>query len=212
MDLGCLTCDDEFGGLHNFMHEFKFQEGEYHRETKDWEVIKCTADSGAADNVGPEGIAKMFSLQESDASRNGRYYTTANGGKVPNKGEKKLDGVGRDGRPLRMTMQVAPINKVLTSVGKACDAGNVVLFTKDGGYIVKAPQVQELVRKAESLKDKVTMKREKGMYTYELFMRKPKGKELHAMNEVPISTHNRYAALDEESLFIRQGRQFTGRM
>ena len=111
-----------------------------------------------------------------------------------------------------MTMQVAPINKVLTSVGKACDAGNVVLFTKDGGYIVKAPHVQELVEKARNLKDKVTMKRERGMYTYELFMRKHEAKNLQAMEQASVATHNRYAALDDESLFSRQGRQFTRRI
>ena len=101
-------------------------------------------------------------------------------------------------------MQVAPIKKVLTSVSKACDAGNVAIFTKDGGCIVKHKDVQELVDKASVLKDKVQLKRERGVYTFDMFIRKAatSGSEVNA-----ISTHNSFAALDEETLFIRQGKR-----
>ena len=100
------------------------------------------------------------------------------------------------------------MNKVLTSIGKACDAGNVALFTKDGGYIFKEKDVSDMVKKMNNLKDKVQMIREKGVYTYELFMRKKKADDLQAVSQT-VSTHNRYDALDDDLLFKRQGRLFT---
>ena len=35
-----------------------------------------------------------------------------------------------------MTWQIADVKKPLASIGRMCDAGNVAVFTKGGGYVV----------------------------------------------------------------------------
>ena len=72
MDLSAMDYESCDGDLLNFTDEFKFADDEIYRETDQWEVIKCTADSGAVDNVGPEHIGKMFDIKESPASRERR--------------------------------------------------------------------------------------------------------------------------------------------
>ena len=73
----------------------------------EWEKIEVTADSGAADMVGPPIVAEAFKVNQTDASRNGKYYLAANGERIYNEGEKKLQGYPQEGTPLKMTMQVA---------------------------------------------------------------------------------------------------------
>ena len=75
-----------------------------------WEKVEVTADSGAADMVGPENAIKSKATQENSASKNGKYYVAANGGKIENKGETKLVGVDDTGVPMKMTMQVAKVH------------------------------------------------------------------------------------------------------
>ena len=87
-----------------------------------------TVDSGAVDHVGPKHIAEAFEIRESDKSRRGFNYQVANGIEIPNQGEKWISGYGEDWQPVRFTMQVAPVKKVLGSVAKICGAGNKVVF------------------------------------------------------------------------------------
>ena len=53
-------------------------EEEINQVIGEWEKINMTIDSGAADTVGPPGIASGTPLRETDASRNKRYYNAAN--------------------------------------------------------------------------------------------------------------------------------------
>ena len=60
----------------------------------------------------------------------------ANGHKIANLGEKKVRGTTDEGLSLGITWQVADVKKPLASIGRLCDAGNVAVFTKEGGYVV----------------------------------------------------------------------------
>ena len=46
---------------------------------------------------------------------------------------KNITGKAENGRKVSMTKQVADAHKVLASTAKVCDAGNIQMFTKDGG-------------------------------------------------------------------------------
>ena len=56
----------------------------------------------------------------------------ANGEVIPNLGQRNLQGYSADQVPFKLNLQVTPVKKVLTSVAKTCDAGNVTIFTKNG--------------------------------------------------------------------------------
>ena len=101
-----------------------------------YEMITVTADSGAADHVAPKNVASHLKIQETEASRQGVKYVAANGQKIANVGQKTIQGITDEGMPLGMTWQIAEVKKPLASVGRMCDAGNVAVFTKDGGYVL----------------------------------------------------------------------------
>ena len=46
------------------------------------EELRITIDSGAVDTAGPKGIANLFKLLETEASRNGGFYRAANNSKI----------------------------------------------------------------------------------------------------------------------------------
>ena len=62
-----------------------------------------------------------------------------------------------------MTRQVAEVKKPLASVGRMCDAGNVAVFTKDGGYVVPNEHMEEVIGMLERMDHStLRMKRENG--------------------------------------------------
>ena len=96
-----------------------------------------TVCSGAADTVGPPSIARHIPITQTWASLGGFCYTAANGDPLPNKGEKRVTGVTKEGEMVGLTMQVADVTKVLGSVGNFCEANNRVVFDdQEGSYIM----------------------------------------------------------------------------
>ena len=88
-------------------------------------------DSGAAETVMPSDWFPKHEVKESEGSRNGVYYTTADRTAVHNEGEKVLTMYAADGNHLRrMTFQVAAVNKALGSVSKIVANGNCVVFAQ----------------------------------------------------------------------------------
>ena len=69
-------------------------------------------------------------------SNNGESYTAANNTKLENHGQRKIEGLTKGRVKVNMNLQVADVNKVLTSVSQTCDKNNVVIYCKDKGYIV----------------------------------------------------------------------------
>ena len=56
---------------------------------------------------------------------------------MPNKGEKRVTKMTKEGEMVGLTMQVADVTKVLGSVGKFCEANNRVVFDdQEGSYIM----------------------------------------------------------------------------
>ena len=105
--------------------------------TGEWEELEITVDSGAAESVAPESFAKGFQLMESEGSKAGQIYTTADGTEIPNMGEKKMEMWTKEGNPGEVTFQIAKgVVKPLGSVKKMCQAGNQVVFDDSGSYVV----------------------------------------------------------------------------
>ena len=137
-------------------------------------MVRVTADSGAADHVAPVDTANHLEVKETMASKQGVKYVAANGQKISNLGQRRIQGVTDEGTPLGMTWQVAEVKKPLASVGRMCDAGNVAVFTKEGGYVVPGEYMKDVVGRLERMdKSTLKMRRENGVYNFNLWIPKP---------------------------------------
>ena len=101
---------------------------------------------------------------------------------------------------LGMTWQIADIKKPLASIGRICDAGNVALFTRNGGYVVQQGILGDVIEKIEKQgKNALRMKRDNGVYSFSLWVPRPnKPRET-------ISIGNRFAPLQEDYVESAQG-------
>ena len=73
-----------------------------------------------------------------------------------------------------MTWQIAEVKKPLASIGRMCDAGNVAIFTKEGGYVVP----QKIMNRTMAVLDKLEnqslrVEREGGVYNFKLWIPRP---------------------------------------
>ena len=93
-------------------------------------------DSGSAECVALEDIAKSIPVVETEASRQGQIYHTADGGVIKNKGEKTVTMYSETGDQYRARYQITDVIRPLNSVSRVCDQGNNVLFTQTGGWVV----------------------------------------------------------------------------
>jgi hypothetical protein len=99
------------------------------------EKLWITIDSGASENVIAENMVPNVEVKPSQGSKEGVQYITANGGVMPNRGEKEVKVITGEGHKCMLKMQVTDVKKPLMSVARICDAGHNVVFTKGGGYI-----------------------------------------------------------------------------
>ena len=88
----------------------------------------------------------------------------------------------------------------MASVGRLCDAGNVAIFTKDGGYVVTREYMEGVIGTLEKMdKSTLKMKRENGVYNFNLWVQKP---------PQGVRVSNRFEVLqdlDDEEDFVRLG-------
>ena len=80
-------------------------------------------------------IAQAFKLQDTVASKEGRYYRAANDSKIAIHGMKQVYGITQEGQKIGMDMQIADVKKPLGSVRRICESGNRVVFDEAGSYI-----------------------------------------------------------------------------
>ena len=92
--------------------------------------IRLNVDTGAAVTVIP---AKMVP----EAKGNGRYYRTASGERIEDKGSVVLHGGDELGQQRRVRGRVADVHKVLVAAGAvAVDGRNNMYLTDQGGYMI----------------------------------------------------------------------------
>ena len=96
---------------------------------------KITIDSGAAESVMPADMLSEVKLVPSEGSRNGIHYVAANGGRMPNLGEKQVHFQTPEGGESNVVFQVTHARKPLVSVSRMVRKGNKVVFGPDEAYI-----------------------------------------------------------------------------
>jgi hypothetical protein len=108
---------------------------------------KVTVDSGAEDSVWPATHVDWEKVVETEESRKGIGFVTANGGRMNNYGGTKVEFV-KDGKHKSMCFQVTDCKKPLASVSKIVDKGNRVVFDAEGSYIEnkKTGEIMKLER------------------------------------------------------------------
>ena len=125
-------------------------------------ILEVVADSGASDHIISPANIPGIEVTASRASRNGGGYITASGDRIPNEGQCALQLETADGEnAANSVFQVAQVTRNLMSIGRICDNGNEVLFTKDKGVVT-----------GKNGKVIVTFERDKGLYVATLTAKK----------------------------------------
>ena len=81
-------------------------------------------DSGSAECVVPEDIARNTPLMETEASRQGQTYHTADGGVIKNKWRKIATICSERGDQFLARYWITDVTRPLNSVSRVCDQGN----------------------------------------------------------------------------------------
>ncbi len=95
---------------------------------------QITIDSGAAVSVIPKGFPTDFPI-EVDEHAHKRHFRAANGDKIEDLGQQKINFRTQAGGKRIMTFRVAKVTKPLCAVSQVCSKGNKVVFDSDGSYI-----------------------------------------------------------------------------
>ena len=131
-----------------------------------WKPFTATVDSGASEHVAPPTVADHVRLD--DGPKKGVEYEVADGGSIQNLGERRcLVGNDHNHTINRLDLQVTEVHKPLLSVAKMVDAGQRVVFDRQGAYI-------------EDTKtgNRIPMERRGGIYEIRLW-----AKQFNAKNE-----------------------------
>ena len=91
-----------------------------------WIKVEAAVDSGAMDSVLPTSMFPKIPLQESEGSRKGGGFKVANGGRIPNRGQKVVKFKTGAGQSRKVLFQVSDVTRPLISVSKIKRAGNDV--------------------------------------------------------------------------------------
>ena len=126
-------------------------------------------DSGAGETVMPSDWFPAHATTESDGSRSNDFYTTADGTKVFNEGQKRVDVCTLDGQHCRtMTFQLAKVRKALGSVSQMVRNGNRLVFDQDA----QGKDISFVQNKKSG--EKIWLRQENGVYVLDLLVGPPR--------------------------------------
>ena len=94
--------------------------------------------------------------------RKGVRYEVASGDLIPNLGEKCFTAVAESGQERVIKAQVCEVNKALLSVHRMVQAGNTVVFSKQGSYA-----------QDDATGERIYMQEKGGMYMMKMWVRNP---------------------------------------
>ena len=77
-----------------------------------------------------------YPTRESEGQRSGVRYVAANGHKIDNLGERKLNVMTKEGQLRNITFQVADVNKILIAARRVAQKGHKVILDDDCGVIL----------------------------------------------------------------------------
>ena len=109
--------------------------GGWKGEKEGWTRVDCILDSGVSESVCPLSMCSRYPISDSPGSIAGLQYTSANGGRIANRGQQRLPVELSNGTRSEALFQVADVTRPLVSVAAVCATGNVVIFGVGGGVI-----------------------------------------------------------------------------
>ena len=89
-------------------------------------------DSGAAENVFPKEGLDDYPVKETQAKREGRHYVSADGGRIPNRGEKTIRMVTGEGHRCSLRFKIADVTRPILAVRRIVEKGHEVRFWANG--------------------------------------------------------------------------------
>ena len=81
--------------------------------------------------------ATGYGIEPSAGSKAGKGFIAANGARILNRGRMTPALKTEDGRHINWTFQVCQANRPFWTVGKICDSGCKVVFSKDKAEVVQ---------------------------------------------------------------------------
>jgi hypothetical protein len=100
------------------------------------ECVEALLDSGAGECVcGPQHFPGVDTRADANRAGAGVEYICADGGRIPNLGEKAVGGLSDEGQKLAIVFQVANVDRPLIAVSKLTAAGHDVWFGRTHGVI-----------------------------------------------------------------------------
>ena len=105
-------------------------------ESGKYQRVKVCPDSGAVKFVAPPTFAPLTPLEESEESKRGRGYRVANGGWIPNQGQKTIRAKDINNNTNNSTWQIANVTKPLAGIPETVKASNKVVFDEENGVNV----------------------------------------------------------------------------
>ena len=101
--------------------------------------FEVALDSGSVVHVCAAEDANGYTLESSPGSRRKQMFIMGDGGKTANLGQKALNltdpSIGKENE-IKSIFQIAKVTRPLMSVGKICDEGMEVKFTKNEAQVV----------------------------------------------------------------------------
>ena len=136
-----VNCHRDFNAFQSNAHHVSYlaksevdSKGVHHVGDSGWKAVIAFMDSGSAECVAPETIARNILLMETEASRTDVPHCVRS--VIKNKGEKTVTMCSEDGDQIRARYQITDVTRPLNSISRVCDQGNNVLFAKTGGSII----------------------------------------------------------------------------
>ncbi len=128
-----------------------------------YELVEALIDSGAGECVcGPQHFGGFDMKVDPGRAGANAEYVCADGGRIPNLGEKAISGLSEEGLKLAINFQVTAVDRPLVAVSKLTAAGHQVWFGKELGTIT------------HSRTGKVTTFKERnGVYVLDMCVRRP---------------------------------------
>ena len=131
--------------------------------------FEALLDAGAEDHVCETSDAPGYGTEESDGSRQGKCFLAANGERIPNRGQLRLNLMSGD-VPVASTFRVARVTRPLFSVAKMADAGFKVTFDKTQAEVTDVRTNRAVAR----------FPRRGGLYVSQMVLRAPESESQEA--------------------------------
>ena len=124
--------------------------------------VEVAADSGCGDHVASPDDIPGYTVEPSEASRKGCGFIAADGGRIDNLGQAVLQ-LQAGSQRITAPFSVARVSRPLMSIGKICDQGHKVTFSKHKAVVTDA-----------SGKTICTFVRDKGLYLLKFRLKAPR--------------------------------------